>query len=54
MIPLAKYFLANCRTLHSVEASGPSAVAGWKKYFTGEQFVRSRNIVLIGDSGSHI
>ena len=37
-----------------MEASGPTAVAGWKKYVTGEPFVRSRSMLLIGDSGSHI
>jgi hypothetical protein len=51
---LHTYYLANSRTLHSVEAIGPTAVSGWKRYVNGEPFARARNIVLIGDSGSQI
>ncbi|MFM7987112.1 MAG: hypothetical protein ACKPKO_48155 [Candidatus Fonsibacter sp.] len=29
--PSSKYYLANCRVLHSREVSGPTAVAGLKK-----------------------
>ena len=47
LIP-ANYYLANCRTLHSMEASGPTVAAGWQKYVTGEPFVRPRSILLIG------
>ena len=42
-IPPSDYYLAHCRTLHTAPASGPTAVAGWKKYARGEPFVRSRN-----------
>ena len=33
MIPPSEYYImANCRTLHSVEVIGPTAVSGWKRY----------------------
>ena len=54
MIPQSSYYLSNCRTLRIVEASGPTAVSGWRRYVDGEPFVRARNISLIGDSGAHI
>ena len=38
MIPPSDYYLANCRTLHTVDASGPTAVAGWKCFVAGEPF----------------
>ena len=32
MIPPSSYYLVHCRTLHDVEASGPTAVSGWKRF----------------------
>ena len=54
MITLANYYMATCRALHSAGASGPTAVGGWKGFFTGEPFVRSRSILFVGNSGSHV
>ena len=54
MITLANYYMATCRALHAAGASGATAVGGWKGFFTGEPFVRSRNILLVGDSGAHV
>ena len=44
MIPPSEYYMANCRTLHSVEVPGPTAVSGWKRYVSGQ----------IGDSGKEV
>ncbi len=54
MIPPSEYYMAICRTLHSVEVPGPTAVSGWKRYVSGQPYVQSRNILLIGDSGTEI
>ena len=50
--PWSKYFLANCRALHSREVTGPTAVAGWKSYVSGEPMIRCKNIIVVGDSGT--
>ena len=52
MIPSSEYYMANCRVLHSVDVPGPTAVSGWKRYVNGQPFVISRNIIIVGDSGT--
>ena len=54
MIPPSDYYMANCRTLHSEEVSGPTVVSGSKRYVSGQPYVQSRNILLVGDSGTHL
>ena len=54
MIPSSEYYMANCHVLHSVDVRGPTAVSGWKRYVSGQPFVQSRNILIIGDSGTEI
>ena len=54
MIPPSEYYMANCRTLHSEEVLGPTAVSGWKRYVSGQPYVQSRNILIVGDSGTEI
>ena len=54
MIPPSEYYMASCRTLHSVEVLGPTAVSGWKRYVSGQPFVQARNILLTGESGTAI
>ena len=46
--------MATRRALHSVDVPGPTAVSGWKRYVSGQPYVQSRNILLIGDSGTEI
>ncbi|MFM7980201.1 MAG: hypothetical protein ACKPKO_12875, partial [Candidatus Fonsibacter sp.] len=50
--PSSRYYLANCRVLHSRDVSGPTAVAGWKNYVSGEPMVKNKNILIVGESGS--
>ena len=33
---------------------GPTVVAGWRNIVTGEPDVRSKHIIIMGDSGSHV
>ncbi len=54
MGPLASYYLAICRTLHSVDVGGPTAVSGWKRFVNGEPYIHTRIIILIGDSWAFI
>jgi hypothetical protein len=54
MVPPSDYYMANCRTLHSEEVTGPTAVSGWKRYVSSQPFVQSRNILIIMDSGTEI
>ena len=54
MMPSSEYYIANCRVLHSVDVPGPTAVSGWKRYVNGQPFVTSRNIIIVGDSGTEI
>jgi hypothetical protein len=54
MIPPSDYYMANCRTLHSEEVLGPTAVSGWERYVSGQPYVQSRNTLIVGDSGTEI
>ena len=54
MIPASWYYLSNCRSLHAVEVQSPTAVSGWTQFVTGEPYVRNKNRILMGDSGSNI
>ena len=54
MIPSSDYYMANCRVLHSVDVPGPTAVSGWKHFVTGQPFVVSRNIIIVGYSGTEV
>ena len=54
MIPPSEYYMAICRTLHKEAVSGPTAVAGWKRYVSGQPSVQSRNILIVGDSGAEV
>ena len=54
MIPRSEYYMANCSTLQSEEVPGPTAVSGWKRYVSGQPYVQSRNIIIVGDSGTEI
>ena len=54
MSPSSEYYMANCRALHSVDVPGPTAVPGWKRYVSGQLFVQSRHILIIGESGTDI
>ena len=42
------------RVLHSAEGPGPTVVSVWKRYITGQPFVVSRNIIVVGDSGTEV
>jgi hypothetical protein len=37
-----------------VDVPGPTAVSGWKGYASGQPYVQSRNMLLIGYSGAEI
>ncbi|MFM7981103.1 MAG: hypothetical protein ACKPKO_17475, partial [Candidatus Fonsibacter sp.] len=50
--PSSKYYLANCRVLHSREVTGTTMVVGWRQFITGEPMIRNNNIVILGYSGS--
>ncbi|MFM7980270.1 MAG: hypothetical protein ACKPKO_13225, partial [Candidatus Fonsibacter sp.] len=50
--PSSKYYLANCRVLHSREVTGTTMVVGWRNFVTGEPVIRNKNIVVLGDFGS--
>ena len=54
MIPPSEYYMANCRTLHSEEVLGPTTVSGRKRYVSGQPYVQSRNILIVGDSGTEV
>ena len=53
-VPAAWFYLSNCRSLHSMDVQGPTAVSGWRQFVTGEPFIRNKNIVAMGDSGCHV
>ena len=54
MSPPSEYYMANCRTFHSEEVPGPTAVSGWKRYVSGQPYVQLRKILIVGDSGTEI
>ena len=53
-VPLARYYLSNCRSLHSMDVLGPTVVSGWRQFVTGDPFIRNKTIVVMGDSGCHV
>jgi hypothetical protein len=54
IIPSYDYYMASCRVLHSVDVPGPTVVSGWKRYIMGQPLVVSRNIIIVGDSGTEV
>ena len=54
MSPPSDYYMAICRTLHSEEVPGPTAVSGWKRHVSGQPYVQSRNILIVVDSCTEI
>ena len=54
MIPPSEHYFTNCRTLRTEDVSGPTAVSGWKRYVSGQPYVQSRSILVIGDSGTEV
>ena len=53
-VPLARYYLSYCRSLHSMDVFGPTVVSGWRQFVTGDPFIRNKTIVVMGDSGCHV
>ena len=51
--PPARHYMSNCRVFHGMVSDGPAVVSGRRKIVTGEPYVRSKHIIMLGDSGAH-